>query len=374
MFALGLDAYVVAGLLGGIAHEFGVGPAQSGQAVTAFTLSYAIAAPLLTTVFAGKSVRTILIASLSIFSLANAASALAPSLLALFVARAVAGAGAGLFSSVAVAAAAALVTPAQRGRAVGAMLGGISLGTVVGVPLGLLVDGSIGWRSTLGMVTMIGVCGLAGVLCGFPALSVNTPPSLSKRFAMLAQGKIAITVSVTFFMALGSLGLYTYIAPIVAAVSGSHILTPYLWFWGVGGAVGSFAIGSLVDRFRSTGVLVGGILTLLALALLSVPAAMRLGPIGYLSFALWGAMGWSCHASQQNRLLELAPEQASSAIALNNSCNYLGSAAGAMFGGVLIAFGMNAANLPYLAALAVLVALSIHVLSQWQVSGARQGL
>ncbi|HEY4338695.1 MAG TPA: hypothetical protein VGM97_02000, partial [Steroidobacteraceae bacterium] len=130
----------------------------------------------------------------------------------------------------------------------------------------------------------------------------------------------------------------------------------------------------LVDRFRSTGVLVGGILTLLALALLSVPAAMRLGPIGYLSFALWGAMGWSCHASQQNRLLELAPEQASSAIALNNSCNYLGSAAGAMFGGVLIAFGMNAANLPYLAALAVLVALSIHVLSQWQVSGARQGL
>jgi predicted MFS family arabinose efflux permease len=364
MFALGLDAYVVAGLLGGIGHEFGSDVARSAQAVTAFTLSYAIAAPLLTAFFAGKSVRTILIVALSIFSAANAASALATSLTALIVARAIAGLGAGLFSPVAVAAATALVSPQRRGRAVGAMLGGISAGTVAGVPLGLLVNQSVGWRATLWLVTSIGMCGLLSVLFGFPAISVNTPPSLKKRFAMLTRGRVAATVSVTFLMAVGSLGLYTFIAPIVFSVSGNSVVTPYLWFWGIGGVLGSFTVGWAIDRLGGTGVLISFILFVLALALLSVPKAIIIGPIGYLSFIAWGAMGWSCHASQQHRLLALVQDQGATAVALNNSCNYLGSAVGAMCGGALISYGLTPAYLPYCAAAAAFAALVVHTISR----------
>ncbi|CAE6866256.1 hypothetical protein R75461_08294 [Paraburkholderia nemoris] len=58
-------------------------------------------------------------------------------------------------------------------------------------------------------------------------------------------------------------------------------------------------------------------------------------------------MGWSCHASQQHKLLGLAADQAAAAIALNNSCNYLGGVAGAMCGGALIALGVSASHLPY---------------------------
>ncbi|WP_211629308.1 MFS transporter [Paraburkholderia nemoris] len=240
MFALGLDAYVVAGLLAGIGHEFGSSTARTGQTVTAFTLCYAIAAPLLTTAFGGESVRTMLIAALSIFSLANAASTLAANLAALFAARSVAGMGAGLFSSVAVAAAAAIMPSIRKGRAVGVMLGSLSAGTAIGVPLGLLVNGSIGWRATLWLVTGIGVSGLLSVVFGFRAISVASQPSQAKRLPMLAQGKIASTVGVTFLMAIGSLGLYTYISPIVLSIFDSHVVTPYLWFWGGGRRIGQF--------------------------------------------------------------------------------------------------------------------------------------
>lgn len=57
MFALGFDAYVVAGLLPDIGAAFNKNDSQAGQAVSAFTLWYALAAPIFATFLAGKSIR-----------------------------------------------------------------------------------------------------------------------------------------------------------------------------------------------------------------------------------------------------------------------------------------------------------------------------
>ncbi|MDR2853015.1 MAG: MFS transporter [Burkholderiaceae bacterium] len=184
MFALGIDAYVVAGLLPGIAHSFSVTQAQAGQCVAIFTLSYAISAPVLSTLVGGKPVRTVLTIALAVFSIANAASVAAVNFPLLLAARALAGFGAGLFSPVAAAAAAALVPEQRKGRALGMVLGGMSAGTVVGVPAGLWVNDWIGWRGTLGLVTLIGCIALAGVAARLPSLALRRPPSLRERLAV----------------------------------------------------------------------------------------------------------------------------------------------------------------------------------------------
>ncbi|MBN1084733.1 hypothetical protein JNO12_06710 [Erwinia aphidicola] len=57
MFALGLDAYVVAGILPEIGKTFGTSDAINAQTVTAFTLCYAIAAPVFATLLVRKSVK-----------------------------------------------------------------------------------------------------------------------------------------------------------------------------------------------------------------------------------------------------------------------------------------------------------------------------
>jgi len=54
MFALGFDAYVIAGLLPDIGATFHITPSQTGQAVSVFTLCYALAAPVFATLLAGK--------------------------------------------------------------------------------------------------------------------------------------------------------------------------------------------------------------------------------------------------------------------------------------------------------------------------------
>ncbi len=52
-FNLGLDAYVMAGLLPSITTEFSVALPIAGQVVTVFTVCYAVAAPLFATLLPG---------------------------------------------------------------------------------------------------------------------------------------------------------------------------------------------------------------------------------------------------------------------------------------------------------------------------------
>jgi len=54
MFALGFDAYIIAGLIPGISDTYQKDISQVGQAVSIFTLFYAISAPVFSSVLAGK--------------------------------------------------------------------------------------------------------------------------------------------------------------------------------------------------------------------------------------------------------------------------------------------------------------------------------
>jgi predicted MFS family arabinose efflux permease len=132
MFALGFDAYVIAGLLPNMGATFKISASQTGQSVSVFTLCYALAAPIFATLLTGKPMRRILVLALAVFSLGNGASALASSFSMLLMARAIAGIGAGLYSPLAAAAAASLVPMQKRGHALGMTLGGMSTGTVIG--------------------------------------------------------------------------------------------------------------------------------------------------------------------------------------------------------------------------------------------------
>jgi predicted MFS family arabinose efflux permease len=87
MFVLGLDAYVLSGVLGNISDDLHVTVGAAGQMVTAFTLSYALLSPVLATVSGTWSRRRVLLGALALFTAANVVSALAPDLAVLIGAR-----------------------------------------------------------------------------------------------------------------------------------------------------------------------------------------------------------------------------------------------------------------------------------------------
>ncbi|OLO11112.1 MFS transporter [Chromohalobacter japonicus] len=341
MFALGLDAYVLAGLLPGIATSFNVTEGAAAQTVTAFTLCYAVAAPALATALAGQPIRRILILAMSLFVLGNLLSVTVGNFTLLLISRCIAGAGAGIFAPVAAAVASNLVAKERKGRALGLILGGMGTGTVVGVPIGIQIANAYGWQSTLLLVALIGSITVIGILTKLPAIQVAPPPSLRARVNMLIHPRVAAIVTVTLFTAIASLGLYTYIATLLTGMGLGSDPSMYLWVWGIGGVTAAFSVGHIIDRTSRPDLVLLIILTILAIALFCLPLTGS-GPtlLSFIPFLLWGAMGWSSLAPQQHVLLDLQPEHGSIAVALNSSANYLGSAIGAILGGLLLDNGL----------------------------------
>ncbi|MFF9482573.1 MFS transporter [Streptomyces sp. NPDC014733] len=363
-FTLGLDAYVMAGLLPVIAADTGTRVALAGQLVTAFTLAYALAAPLVAGLLAGVRPRALILAALALFTLGNALTAVAPTLGTLLGARIVAGAGAGVYAALATAAAAALVGPERRGRALALVMGGMSTGTVLGVPLGVLLAERAGWRATMWLVTGLGALALAGLAALLPPVPAGPAVPLRARLTALTDRAVAPVVGVSFLAAVASLGLYTYLAPVLAASGGVREVTPYLWAWGAGGVLGSVAAGPLVDRTGRVRALAGGLLVVIvvAQALLPVVAPVAL-PAAAALLVAWGAVGWAFQVPQQHRLLSAGAERGTVALALNNSALYLGSAVGSALGGLALSAGLAPSVLPWAAAGVAAAGLGLHLVS-----------
>lgn len=358
-FALGLDAFVVAGILPIISGNLHLPVSAVGQLVTVFTLSYALIAPVFATVLTGRSLRAVLLLALLVFTVGNVLTAVSSALPILLVARAIAGIGAGLYSPMSVAAAASLVTPERRGRALATITGGMSAGVVVGVPLGLLLAQQTGWRATIWLVVGLSVVAFVGIIAFLPSIrSAASAPSLRARAAVLADRRVLSTALITITCATASIGSYTYLSAVLGQTLHATSLTPYLWVWGIGGLIGSFTIGHLIDRWWNTRGLVSLIAAALGVMLLLLPIA------GYAVIAVlpvlfvWGIAGWSSIAPQQHRMLALRDKDGTVAVSLNSSATYLGNSIGAGIGGALLGAGMSAATLPLLfGAVAILAAL-----------------
>ena len=359
-FALGMASYVTAGLMPMIAGAFSVSLAMAAQLVTAFTLAYGLGSPLAVALLPARAQRSGLLTALAVF-------VLAPGFSSLLAWRAIAGIGAGVYLALGIAAAAGVSAPRQRGKAIALIMGGMAGGTVLGVPLSLLLAQQLGWTAALWLVAILGGLALAGLLWQLPALPAAPAISLRRKLALLADGQVLAILLVSLLAAIASLGMYTFIAPLLAwsAQGAAMSVTPFLWAWGVGGIVGSVLVGPWADKVAAP-KLTCVILLLLALALCALPLAARwsawlmLAPI-----ALWGAAGWALQVPQNQQLLAVRARQGDGnlAIALNESALYLGSAIGAATGGLLLLLNWSmwllAAGAAAVAAAALLLQLPV---------------
>ena len=359
--ALGLDAYVVAGLLPAIAAALGTPEATVGLGVAAFTGSYAVVGPLLAGK-AGQQSRRSLIIALLVFTLANLATALSPTIWVFLASRVVAGAAAGVYSPLSSAVAAEIVGPERRGRALALVLAGLAVGTVFGVPIGLVLAQYWDWRAAILLIVVVGGVALSGIALrggDLPAIPASSP---ADRLRSITRPKNLLTVTVTLLTGVASLGLYTYLTVVLSGGALAAHQSIAIWVWGLGGAVGALGIGLLADRhdpLRLSAVILGGLTcALLGMTQGQVPVLV------VVSLFVWGLCGWASLAPQQQVLLQANPADGATAVAANASANYLGSALGAAAGSLLVAAHATPAVLSGSAAAVAALALCCQLVRQ----------
>ena len=359
--ALGLDAYVVAGLLPAIAAALGTPEATVGLGVAAFTGSYAVVGPLLAGK-AGQQSRHSLIIALLVFTLANLATALSPTIWVFLASRVVAGAAAGVYSPLSSAVAAELVGQEHRGRALALVLAGLAVGTVFGVPIGLVLAQYWDWRAAILLIVVVGGVALSGIALrggDLPAIPASSP---ADRLRSITRPKNLLTVTVTLLTGVASLGLYTYLTVVLSGGALAAHQNIAIWVWGLGGAVGALGIGLLADRhdpLRLSAVILGGLTcALLGMTQGQVPVLV------VVSLFVWGLCGWASLAPQQQVLIQANPADGATAVAANASANYLGSALGAAAGSLLVAAHATPAVLSGSAAAVAALALCCQLVRQ----------
>ncbi|MFI5768314.1 MFS transporter [Streptomyces sp. NPDC051658] len=332
-FAVGTDSYVIAGLLPSIAADLEVSTPAAGQLVTVFALTMALSAPIMGALTSALDRRSALLIALTVFVVGNVVTALGTSYGVVMAARIATAVGAGIINSAASSTAAAIAPPERRGRALAFVLGGLTLATALGLPLGTLI-GRTDWHITLWAVAGIGLLAAVGIAAGLPGVRLPAA-SLPDRLRPLKQGRVLALLAVTSLAFLGTYTLYTYISPTLRDATGGNesLLTLILLAWGVGILAGNITAGRLVDRHDSARVLTGA-LTLATLALVLTPLATRALASTLAWAVVWGVTVGVIVVPQQHRLISLSPAAAPVLLGLNSSALYIGIALGGGLGGL----------------------------------------
>ncbi|MDT7800487.1 MAG: hypothetical protein QOI78_3920, partial [Actinomycetota bacterium] len=162
-FLMGTTEFVIAGLLPELAGNLGVSVSQAGLLITAFAIGMIIGSPTMALATLRLPQRRTLVLALVVFSLGHVAAALSGSFAIVLAARVVTALATGAFWAVGFVVATTAAGPRDSTRAIGVMMGGLTLANVIGVPLGTLLGQQVGWRATFGVVSVIGLVAIAAI-------------------------------------------------------------------------------------------------------------------------------------------------------------------------------------------------------------------
>lgn len=330
---IGSSAFVLGGILEPVSRALGVSLAASGQAMTAYALATAFLAPLLIIGTVKWSRHHSIALALGLFSLGCLVSALASSLTGLIAGRVIMGAGA-MFSAVASATAVGLVAPMQRGRALSLTNVGQGVSYAVGVPMGTWLGLEYGWRLPLWLATGASLMIWLAAWRWVPRHLHDRPASGSLRAAAGQWAVLRVWLR-TLLLFVAIFGVFTYIGPVLVALGqlSPAGLAVVLAFFGVSGVIGTLAGGWASDRFGSVRVLTYQ-LVVVGLMMVLLPLTQDRLILTVAALMTWGLHSFGTMAPQQSRLVFLAPSQAPMLMSLNSSMLYIGSALGAIVGGL----------------------------------------
>lgn len=341
-FGIGTTEFVSMGLLPDIATSFGISEPSAGHIISAYALGVVVGAPAIAALTARMARRKLLLGLIAVFTLGNLASMLAPSYETLILARFAAGLPHGAFFGVAALSAAHLMGPQNRAKAVAHVMSGLTIATVLGVPMASWLGQSLGWRAAFGLVVGIGAVTLTALWCWLP-VQLQTMQSTSPltELGALRRPQVWLALLVGMIGFGGMFAVYTYISTTMTDVAGlpRPLIPLALMVFGLGMFCGNLVGGRLADRsvLRALYVSLGA----LAVALtLFVAAAHNPWTALLVLFAI-GASGSAVGPALQTRLMDVAHGAQTLAAALNHSALNIGNASGAWVGGLVIAAGMG---------------------------------
>ena len=338
----GLTEYVMMGILPDTALAMKVSIPQAGSFISMYALGVVAGAVLLVVIARTKPLKTILLWLMSIFTIANLATAFVGNYHLFCAIRFIAGLPHGAFFGVGAISAGRLCEHGKENQAVATMIAGMTVANLLGIPFGTFISHNLSWRLTFLLIGLFGFVIVYSIIKLIPYLKPLPDNGFRGQFNFLKSiGPWLLIVAVV----MGNGGIfcwYSYINPLLVKVSG--IMPKYvsivMVLAGAGMCIGNFLGGKLSDKFSPA--LVAGMTQLTACIALLLIFFFASNPIAsiILMCVCTGCL-FAVSAPQQVLLIENARGGEMLGASFSQISFNLGNAIGAFVGALPVKYGLG---------------------------------
>lgn len=359
-FAIGTTEFASMSLLPYFARDLGIDAPTAGHAISAYALGVVAGAPVIAAFGARLPRRTLLIWLMALFAVGNALSALSPSYGWMLVFRFLSGLPHGAYFGVAALVAASLVPIERRTLAIAKVMSGLTIATVIGVPVANWMGQALGWRSGFLIVAALALATMSLVAIHAPRDRGDPAASPVRELGALTRPQVWLTLLTGAIGFGGLFAVYTYVASIMIEVTGmpESQVPIVLMVFGIGMTLGNLASAWAADRALNATVIGVMLWSAAALALFPLMAhnPWTLGTIVFL-IGIGGGLG----SPLQARLMDVAGDAQTLAAALHHSAFNVANALGPWLGGLSIAAGYGLVSTGWIGSALALGGLAIYV-------------
>lgn len=363
-FAIGTTEFAAMSLLPYFSAGLGIDEPTAGHVISAYALGVVVGAPILAVFFARMSRRTLAMGLMAVFAVANVLSALSPSYHWMLLFRFMSGLPHGAYFGVAALMAASLVPMNRRAWAVGRVMLGLSIATVIGVPFATWLGQHLGWRWGFGVTGILATLTFLMIMAFAPKDPPRPGATPLRELAALKNRQVWLTLGIGAVGFGGLFAVYSYIASTLLEVTG---VAPYwvpvvLTVFGAGMTCGTL-IGSWgADRalMPTAGILLLSNAIFLAIFPFVVMNVWILTALVFL-IGCTGGLG----TVLQTRLMDVAQDAQTLAAALNHSAFNVANALGPWLAGLSIAAGYGFASSGFVGCALALGGLIIWAIALW---------
>nr|WP_206114542.1 MFS transporter [Rhizobium anhuiense] len=348
-FGIGTGEFAIMGLLPNVAETFSVTTPQAGYVISAYALGVVVGAPVIAVLAAKMARRTLLLTLMLIFAAGNISSALAPTFETFTLLRFISGLPHGAYFGVAALVAASMVPVHRRARAVGRVMLGLTVATLLGTPLTTFFGQSLDWQVAFFSVGVLGLLTVALIWFYVPKDQVSEEAGFLRELGAFRRPQVWLTLGIAAVGYGGMFAMFSYIASTTTAVAmlPESAVPIMLVLFGVGMNAGNF-IGSWLADKSLLGTIGGSLVyNIVVLTIFSLTAANPY-MLGLCVFLV--GCGFAAGPALQTRLMDVAADAQTLAAASNHSAFNIANAIGAWLGGLVIAWGYGFAATGYVGA------------------------
>lgn len=357
-FGIITTEFGIIGIMPAIAKHFNVSIDTAGWLLSGFALTIALTGPFSVLLTSKINRKLMMCLVLLTFVASNILSAVSPNFTVLMIARILPAFLHPVFWAVATVAAAKQVEPKDAPKAVSVVLGGLSVATVLGVPITTYISELINWQASFVVSGVINLIAFVALLAFVPSMPVIENQSVKSQLVILKKGQMWVNLVATMIMIAGIFATYSFLAEYLGKISsmdGTEISLMLLLF-GATGIAGNWVTGialsknvMLTTRFFLLS-LVGVHVLAYLFGGLFIPMTAIVG--------IWGFIHTGGFLIGQTRSTSEAPEAPELAASLMVSFGNAGVTLGTFLGGLVIThFGVH--QVIFISILLLLVALAL---------------